>query len=514
MSNLPQTQMQVQQNGGQLAAPGVFDGFQILDPHSETGVSAQTAPRANYIATISAGKRNEKGLPDRTKNGEIYIHGDAPALEAALKANGGKSLTVAFPSNDPREFIQQRFAEYSATALLAYGDGNSVTEIKNGERITHQSGTAEYKAVIERCKVSVSVYFMLAEWTDKGADMTFNDGFGLYRLRFTSRNSLQSILFSMQHMAQMTGGQIAGIPFDLFLRKEEHADASGKKRPCWIWQCIPRPPKGIRLDATSFKAFAQHGVQQVGMLQLKAPEPETIDVALADVAEGAVIDLEAEDVVEEKPEPAHEPVEPVMCDARDYQKRYFAVTNGSRYADDDGRHEFVLEFTNNKTNSLSTLLASLTEAQAQAFIDAVTERIAADWKDAKKNIIGYAKVLFGADFKTRLADEIGQKNFDGFSLMQMEDIEGRLDERVGEMKALQQDEPKEPAVDEDGVIDEPEPDSKKQEPLTTPDNPLNAAVHKKLEEAKNPASSALFDELDEADPFADEPANAYAEGAV
>lgn len=357
----------------ELMAAGVKDDFIILDTRSATGMAPQQdKPRMNAIATISAGFRGNDNRPNRSKEGEIYIHGDAPGLAAALKKNGGKSLTVMFPSNDPREFIQQRFAEYTASALKTYGDQNSVTEIRGEERATFLAGTPEYASAIARCKVSVSVYFLLAEWVKGGADMVFHDGLGLYRLRFTSSNSLQSILFSVQHMHQMTGGHIAGIPFDLFLRSEEHADPKGMKRSVWIWQAIPRPPEGVRFTANEFRQFADHGQEQINLLRLEAPKTETIEDALEDIPVEAEI-LDDEEQSESKALP-----NPDLCDAADYRAKYFAIAQKTRYSKDEGRAELVGEITGGKITSLSTFLKSALVEHADELIALLESRVAAE----------------------------------------------------------------------------------------------------------------------------------------
>jgi|GEM_PF-3469738 len=369
--------------GGAIVSRETFeDDFVILDPHSKNGIAApKTQERMNCLATISAGFRKADGNPSRTLNGEIYVHDEAPELVKALEANGGKSCTVAFPSNNPNDFIQQRFTAYSKSALLAYGDQNSLTIIGDGgERRELKAGTTEYANAIARCKVSISIYFTLAEWVEGGADIVFPDGFGLYRIRTTSINSLNSILFSINHMRKTTGGVVAGIPFDIFLRKEEHADGDGAKRPCWIWQAVPRRPQGFRFDAAAFRQIAERGTQQVSMLQLTAPAPETIERALEEAK--YAIDDDVIDTVAEvtstptaptpapEPEPAPQPAETVFnVDVRDYQKRYFAIAAGSPYQSDAGRHAFIKDFTGGATSSLSKFLETARLDVAEAMLD-------------------------------------------------------------------------------------------------------------------------------------------------
>ena len=277
----------------------VQDDFVILDKYSPDGMAQFEEPRINAIATVSAGYRTDNNQVARTTDGTMFVHGDAPGLLEALQKRDRKALTIMFPSDNPRVFIQQRFTEYSATELKAYGDEKEITVIDRGQRVTYAVGSSGYAAALTRCKVAVSVYFTLAEWTKEneggGCDMVFPDGFGMYRLRFTSMNSLRSILSSVRHMANTTGGKIAGIPFELFLREEEHSDPTGKKRRVWIWQCLPKPPMGIRLTPVVFRAIMESGQNQRQMLQLQAPASETMELAARD---GQTLDLDTGEIVD------------------------------------------------------------------------------------------------------------------------------------------------------------------------------------------------------------------------
>lgn len=145
-------------------------GFRMLDTYSEDGIAHEDT-RIEALATISAGTRTmvngKPGLPTATKDGTIYLHdqeGRAPGLAQALAATDYKRLTIAFPWDDPAAFICQHFARHSASALEVWGDEKSLTEIKGSDRIIHQAGTPEYKALLKTCKVQVSVYFHLATW--------------------------------------------------------------------------------------------------------------------------------------------------------------------------------------------------------------------------------------------------------------------------------------------------------------------------------------------------------------
>lgn len=351
------------------------DPFLILDKYSDFGVAPmEEKPRVNAIATISAGKRTPDGKPTRSREGEIFIHGEAPGLEAYLNKRGGKNLTIMFPSDDPRDFIQQRFAEYSASSLLAYGDENGITLINGNNRTYHEAGTAAYQAAIKRCKVSVSVYFALGEWIDNGVtskcDVIFPDGFGLYRLRFTSSNSLRSIFSAVRHLASTTGGRVAYMPFELFIRYEEHSDGTGTKRTVPVWQCVTRPPQNIRLTAPAFRGILENGQAQREMLQLPAPERETMDMAAteAEVMDASTLDDEAlEDVVGRL---QHTP-----CDAEHWRKMWFAIVKDSHFDSDEARHNFIAEYTSGHYDSLTLFLADASEAMASQLIEAVRDEV-------------------------------------------------------------------------------------------------------------------------------------------
>jgi hypothetical protein len=271
-----------------------LEGFVLLDRYTANGVRSIDTTQKNALATISAGYRGEDNRVQRTQDGTIFVHGDAPGLSQILAQNDNKRLTITFPSDHLRDFIHQSFREYSASAVKLFGDEKGIIAFdeKTKERVFYEAGTPQYFELVQRCRVNVSVYFTLAEWTKDGADIIFPDGFGLYRLRFTSGNSLHSIVSSLQLLAERTGGNIAGVPFELFLRREERADPSMQKRPVWIWQLVTRPPQGVRLTARVFRAIMENAQQQHQLLQLQAPKPETFEDVLEelDATEGEVID--------------------------------------------------------------------------------------------------------------------------------------------------------------------------------------------------------------------------------
>lgn len=342
----------------------------ILDPNSETGVSQDDAgSRINAIATISAGYKKEGAkFPGRTEHGEIYVHGDAPGLKRVLKENGGTYVTALFHSDNLTDFIQMRFARYSASSVEAYGDDKEIVVVEKGQRKVWAAGTPEYKAEIKKCKVSVSVYFMLAQWSDKGAGVFFPDGVGLYRMRCTSLNSLRSIKQSLLHVKEITRGKLAGIPIDLFLRQEERQDSSGSRRTVWIWQARLRPPQEV--NSADLRSMLDHSQAQLDVLALPAPpKPETIDMAIKEAELIGDDDMDEGVPVEGSGSPTMDDfAEEAKCDADHWRKRFHAVAKGTRFATDEMRKKVISKITDGKFDSLSEYLKTITENEANTLI--------------------------------------------------------------------------------------------------------------------------------------------------
>jgi hypothetical protein len=544
-TNLMSNLSTMERNGNSPAKVSAWqddEDFVILSPHSATGVRDDTdAPRINCIATISAGFKNERKLPDRSKNGEFYINGkphkefcDAPGLEEAAKANDYKRLTVVFPSDRKNDFIQQRFTEYSATALKTFGDQHSVTEIvdtgrkkKVGnemkpemERHIHDVGTPEYAAAIARCRVSYSVYFVLAQWTPSGANIYYPDGVGLYRIRFTSPKSMDAFRFAADYTKRMTGGVLAGIPFDIFLEQKEGADADGVRRKSWIWQARTSAAAGGAIDAAMYRQLATHGQQQVQMMQLQAPEPETIETAIADAALATVIDddaVEGEVLSNESqadPEPPKIETDEPKIDVAEARRRFFALAKGTWFETDEGRALFCWNASSQQTKSLKEILETLTNQEGvDDIIDQLRIAISADankhykgktyenapaaaapdpLKRHKKKIISQAKELWGEDdYKAKLPSALGQKNWDGLTSKDLDHTIAMLNRMI--LANAKPATPPAAAPDLELTPDEPE----NLEPAKTP---LSAAVREKREAASAPAideEANLFDDDDD-----------------
>lgn len=348
-------------------APIIYPEFRSLDVYA--GGYADEDYRLQAIATISAGDAIEKtgsdGKKHRTPNvsrqGVIMLHdkgGRATGLAEALKETGGKSLTIAFPFDDPNVFIQQHFVQYDSSRLLAFGDHESITTIaKDGKRDTFATGSKQYEQLVAASKVATSVYFILARIDDGETSFSFPDGLGMYRLRFTSRNSIRSLKAALRDVQRFTGGHIAGVPFELSLDYPEVAGPDGSRRSVPVWSFAAF--KGVTLNSRTFRPILLSAIHEGAALLLTAPAAETIDQFEEDVTEGEF------DILQRGG----------LCDATYWNDRWHAVAAGTPYAADDARHEFIGKFTAARgcglTSSLSAYLKVSTEADAMALISAL-----------------------------------------------------------------------------------------------------------------------------------------------
>lgn len=331
-----------------------FDTFEVLDVYSETG-TRETTSRPDALATISAGYKSDKGLPTVSRDGTIHIHdheGRAKGLADILAKNKNKKLTITPAFDDPKAFIQTRFARYSASRLEAYGDQHGITEIVdtgkkravNGkqepiyEHRTHAAGTPEYQALKSTCKVSCSLYFYLAAWNDDGTPkILFPDGFGMYRLRFTSRNSLDNLLGNLKTVAYYNGGRVAGVPFELQIVAREVADPTGARRKVPVWTMTMKHPTIKELDSRAVRQMLTAGIQEAQQLSLPAPRAETIDMAT-----GEIIDVDLDQTVLDDDDLRQ------LSDGqspRFRMKKWYATVRGTILEDDKSRHNFLATLT-------------------------------------------------------------------------------------------------------------------------------------------------------------------------
>jgi len=380
----------VDQTTGEIVEfPGAPAELKILDVYADGGV-AEEEPRIDALATISAGyrapgKEGHQRLPQVSRDGTIYLHDPknrAPNLKLALAARDNKALTIAFPFHDPAAFVQQRFTEYSSTRLLAYGDEFTLTTIgEKGERKTYDEGTADYEAIKRRCKVSISIYFALAEWTPEGPRVVFPDGLGLYRLRSTSRNTLRNLRAAIAQVSTFTHGQLAGIPFDIGLDYRDVAGPDGSRRnvPCWVFTMRPPEP----LSSRTFAPRLTEALREGRLLQLPAPTAETLEYA---ALEGPAEDDYAD--YTEIREPSEAEVDLIArggaCDAHFYEALWFTTVRGTRFDSDEARADFVFEYSERQHDSLAEFLTTLTNGEAEEFISRISVVIQEETEAARR----------------------------------------------------------------------------------------------------------------------------------
>lgn len=366
---------------GALARSGhnALADFRVLDVY--TGGAAPAEARVDALATISAGEKNGNA-PKVNRDGTISLHdpeGRAPGLAEVLQASGGKSLTIAFPFDDPRQFVQQRFAEYSASALLAFGDEHGLTLIEGQNRRYLQAGTDDYAARVARCKVTVSVYFTLATWGEGGASpaVVFPDGLGFYRLRFTSRNSLRNLVGSLQLLGKLSGGRLAGVPLELRLVNREVSGPDGKRRNVPVWTFTMRPPQGLTLSSANFQATLGRALEAGQALVLPPPEVETVETASSDV-----IDVDLDDAPEPAPVLTEREARQLTTgfDAEHFRRSFFAIASGTPFHDKPARADLLRRVTEGRTQSLGELCGFADAALADRVLVALEEAVAT-WRD-------------------------------------------------------------------------------------------------------------------------------------
>jgi hypothetical protein len=110
-------------------------------------------------------------LPKATRPGDaeqIHLHdpqGQAPELRKILEANGWDHLLIAFPLDDPRQFISQIFTRYSSTRLEAYGDEQQVTYIDNRKQTLEANGGQPLHRTFPAARPSTSAWSEAARRT-------------------------------------------------------------------------------------------------------------------------------------------------------------------------------------------------------------------------------------------------------------------------------------------------------------------------------------------------------------
>lgn len=398
------------ERGGALAtdAPSnPWSDFGILKPHAAGLVAGK--PRPDALATISAGTkkagRDGRMFPSPSKEGEIYVHDDelrAPGLAEALAATDNKTLTIAVMSDEPAEIMQQRFAAYTASRLVAYGDQHAMTVLRvreddHGKPIKLQDGTyavdrevvpsssAKYADIVAHTKAQFSLYFALARWQGTTPEIYFPDGLGLYRLRFTSHNSAENLKASLAYVASLTGGRVAGVPLTLRIVYREVAAPDGSRRRVPIWTLLLQPPEQIQLVPGQVRSILRQGIEQARGLALPVPRPETIEIA---EAEGADVDLDSVEAIDgeivdrvtERDARILAGGGPILNHDR-ARTEFFLAVGRTSLRDQESRAAFVSAFTHGHTDSLAAFIETTTVKEWARFMEAVADWVRQELED-------------------------------------------------------------------------------------------------------------------------------------
>lgn len=372
-------------------APGnPWAGLTLLTPHG----GPQRPVRIESIATVSAGYRNSSGLPVISRDGTIYVSDDpinpASGLREALGARDNKALTIAFSTNDPSQIIQQRLTLYSKTRLEAHGDHERIILIsERGDRTIIRKDTEpeRYAEQAAKMKAETFVYFFLARWLPNGdPEIYLPDGFASYRLRFTSLNSAQSIVNQLYFISEKTGGQVAGIPLDLFITYRELADPTGAKRKVPIWTMVLRPPDELQLNtAAAVRGIFRKGIAQAEALSLPAPTMLTDDQLMLEAPD---VDLDDPSVIDgqfsvsEADNRRLRGGGPIANPDRLRASFFLAIKGSSLDEREGGGYEdFLLAVTGGRTGSLSEFCRTATNAEADRLLEAVVDRVRRERED-------------------------------------------------------------------------------------------------------------------------------------
>ena len=400
-----------------------FDNFQVLDVYAESGVKT-LEHRPDALATISAGRKvPNKNYPEISRDGTIFLHdaeGRAPGLKKILEANKSKKLTITPIADDPKDFLQMRFARYSQTKLEVYGDEKGLTEIvgdkADAQHVFIPNTDPRYEELKATCKVSVSFYFYLAEWIEDFTSILMPDGLGAYRLRFTSRNSLNNILASLKTVSNYSQGRVAGVPFDLQLVNREVADPSGMKRNVPVWTLTMKKPGGLALDTTSFRQALQSGIQEAEMMSLPVPRAETIQMAALEP------DVDLDTITLDADDARH------LANGIDYKfrlKQWFMLIKGTILEDEQAQHDFIAEHTDfvsrqeaakyleqAQWDDLHSKAVAFIEQQGRAAIQAKAE-------EDNKDLTQYQESITEAHLKTlnKLVKSCDVKNTEAVSFI-------------------------------------------------------------------------------------------------
>jgi hypothetical protein len=382
---------------GQLAteAPAnPWGNLELLKPHG--GLARPI--RVEALATISAGYRNQQGYPVVSRDGAIHITDEgqpAPGLRAALAERNNMALTIAVGSDDPSEVLQQSYKRYSKTRLEAHGNHEQITEIRvlpgqdrakpgavlETERVTvwRDENPQGYAALAATCKAESFFFFYLARWMDDGSpQMYMPDGWGAYRLRFTSLNSAEAIRNQLAFIAAKTGGRVAGVPLELFITYRNLAGPDGMRRNVPVWTLVLQPPDMLELQtAVGIRGILKAGIAQAEQMALPKPAIETIEQAMLSAPD---VDLEAPSAIDGEAREITDDDTRIMRGGgpignfERFKTEYFLAAGKSTLRDDEGRHDFLMHWTKGRTGSLREFATLYTSRDGEKLLEAVGQR--------------------------------------------------------------------------------------------------------------------------------------------
>ena len=280
------------------AQPYVPETVSLLDPRAEGGIAVHDSTKGfrMWAATISAGWK-ENDSPRVVRDGMIRLHedtGPAPGIAAALKAHGGKALTITMLSDSIADCMKQLLTAYGSTRV--YGDNNGLTimGVRDGKMVHDVilPGDPKFAPTLKLCKATTFIPFALAEWGD-GDDpepkMQFPDGLLPYRLRFGSVNSARVFVDQLQAIKRLTNGHLKGIPLLLSISYQsktyfDEKEQKIKRTTVPIWNPVLKHPKGLTLGTAMIQRVMLAGMADAQMLALPAPmdmtDPEVVEAII------------------------------------------------------------------------------------------------------------------------------------------------------------------------------------------------------------------------------------------
>ena len=203
-----------------------------------------------------------------------------------------RSLPVRLVYNDPELNFQSRYVCFKGKNLWCSGDGEQACRREPSGNMQERTcpcelQNPEYAGTADRpkCKINGTLSVMIDGVSRVG---------GVWKLRTTSYNSVVGITSSLSLIATLTGGIVAGLPFDLTLRpKTAIVPSSGQSTLIWV--------VGIEYRGTveDLQSIAYERAKNQALYYAKMEQIETQARKLI-VHDPSIIDVsEAKDIIEE-----------------------------------------------------------------------------------------------------------------------------------------------------------------------------------------------------------------------